>query len=108
MSKAATEPVDDGPSRTESTSNIGSENIYRAHLLAGAIAGVAEHAVMFPVDTIKTRMQALAHPGQRLHGLAMSQTVKAIIRREGIRGLYGGFWAVASTAGPVHAVYLLP
>jgi len=35
----------------------------------------------------------------QLHGLAMSQTVKAIIRREGIRGLYGGFWAVASTAG---------
>ena len=36
------------------------------HLLAGAMAGVAEHAVMFPVDTIKTRMQALAHPGQRV------------------------------------------
>ena len=33
------------------------------------MAGVAEHAVMFPVDTIKTRMQALAHPGQRVSPL---------------------------------------
>ena len=36
------------------------------HMLAGAVAGIAEHLAMFPVDTIKTRMQALAHPGQRV------------------------------------------
>lgn len=35
----------------------------------------------------------------QLHGLAMKHTIKAIIRREGLLGLYGGFWAVASTAG---------
>lgn len=35
-------------------------------MLAGAVAGIAEHLVMFPVDTVKTRMQALAHPGQRV------------------------------------------
>ena len=35
------------------------------HMLAGAIAGILEHTLMFPVDTIKTRMQALAHPGQQ-------------------------------------------
>jgi hypothetical protein len=27
---------------------------------------VGEHVCMFPVDTIKTRMQALAHPGQQV------------------------------------------
>jgi len=26
-----------------------------AHLMAGAFAGVAEHAVMYPVDSIKVR-----------------------------------------------------
>lgn len=36
------------------------------HMLAGAVAGIAEHLAMYPVDTIKTRMQALAHPGQRV------------------------------------------
>ena len=28
-------------------------------MMAGATAGVAEHCVMFPVDTVKTRMQSL-------------------------------------------------
>ena len=36
------------------------------HMLAGATAGIAEHVAMFPVDTVKTRMQALGHPGQRV------------------------------------------
>ena len=36
-------------------------------MLAGAIAGTLEHTLMFPVDTIKTRMQALSHPGQRVY-----------------------------------------
>ena len=36
------------------------------HMVAGAMAGITEHVAMFPVDTIKTRMQALAHPGQRV------------------------------------------
>jgi solute carrier family 25 iron transporter 28/37 len=35
-------------------------------MLAGAVAGTLEHTLMFPVDTIKTRMQALSHPGQRV------------------------------------------
>ena len=35
-------------------------------MVAGAAAGVGEHVAMYPVDTIKTRMQALAHPGQQV------------------------------------------
>ena len=35
------------------------------HLVSGATAGIAEHIAMYPVDTVKTRMQALGHPGQR-------------------------------------------
>ncbi|KAJ9517047.1 hypothetical protein QJQ45_002565 [Haematococcus lacustris] len=37
-----------------------------SHMIAGAVAGTVEHVAMYPVDTIKTRMQALSHPGQRL------------------------------------------
>lgn len=36
------------------------------HMAAGAAAGIMEHVAMYPVDTIKTRMQALSHPGQRV------------------------------------------
>ena len=50
----------------EGSHSLDTEKEGLQHLLAGAVAGVAEHAVMFPVDTIKTRMQALAHPGQRV------------------------------------------
>lgn len=35
------------------------------HMVAGALAGIGEHVAMYPVDTVKTRMQALAHPGQQ-------------------------------------------
>ena len=38
-------------------------------MVAGAIAGMGEHLAMFPVDTIKTRMQALGHPGQQVSPL---------------------------------------
>lgn len=33
-------------------------------MVAGAAAGVTEHVFMFPVDTVKTRMQALQTAGQ--------------------------------------------
>jgi hypothetical protein len=32
---------------------------HAGHLVAGAAAGAAEHVFMFPVDTVKTRMQVV-------------------------------------------------
>lgn len=39
-----------------------------AHSLAGAAAGMAETAAMYPLDTIKTRMQA-KHIYTQIHSL---------------------------------------
>ncbi|CAK0783894.1 hypothetical protein CVIRNUC_007094 [Coccomyxa viridis] len=75
------------------------------HMLAGAIAGTLEHTLMFPIDTIKTRMQALSHPGQQLHGVPTLRAIQAVLRREGVRGLYGGIVAAGLGAGPAHAVH---
>lgn len=83
-------------------------------MLAGATAGIAEHVAMFPVDTVKTRMQALGHPGQQLRGAtaglgqqlrSVPRALRGILRREGARGLYSGVGAVAAGAGPAHAMY---
>jgi solute carrier family 25 (mitochondrial iron transporter), member 28/37 len=71
------------------------------YMLSGATAGIAEHVAMFPVDTVKTRMQALAHPGQRLHGMPLHTAVSAILRREGLLRMYRGVGAVAWSAGCV-------
>jgi solute carrier family 25 (mitochondrial iron transporter), member 28/37 len=77
---------------------------FHAHMVAGAAAGIGEHFAMFPVDTIKTRMQALSHPGQRLH-ISLNRALQAVIKREGILGLYRGASAMILGAGPAHALY---
>lgn len=77
---------------------------FHAHMVAGAAAGMGEHLGMYPVDTIKTRMQALAHPGQQLH-TTVWRAVVAVLRREGVTGLYRGVSAMALGAGPSHALY---
>ena len=35
-------------------------------MIAGSLAGMAEHIAMFPVDTIKARMQAISTPGSQV------------------------------------------
>ena len=55
---------------------------------------------MFPVDTIKTRMQALRQPTY----LGISNAFKSIIKTEGFVGLYSGLSAVLLGAIPSHAL----
>ena len=35
---------------------------HAGHMVAGAFAGAAEHVFMFPIDTVKTRMQVRHFP----------------------------------------------
>ncbi|KAI7841248.1 hypothetical protein COHA_005085 [Chlorella ohadii] len=77
---------------------------FYGHMVAGAVAGIGEHVAMYPVDTIKTRMQALAHPGQQLHS-SVGTALRTVLRREGVGGLYRGVTAMALGAGPSHALY---
>jgi solute carrier family 25 iron transporter 28/37 len=95
-------------------------------MLAGALAGTTEHCAMFPLDTIKTRMQtavrgiAVSPAVARTAGAtaaaaeihshfnpvsAMRHATRALMRAEGVAGLYRGISAVGIGAGPAHAVY---
>jgi len=75
------------------------ENVW-VHMLAGAAAGTAEHCGMFPVDTIKTSMQA--------HGSAFNtirETASHIATKNGAVGFFRGISALALGAAPAHALH---
>ncbi|KAH9303580.1 hypothetical protein KI387_007984, partial [Taxus chinensis] len=73
-------------------------------MLAGSVAGMVEHMAMFPVDTLKTRMQMLASAGGSSHS-GVGKSLLSIVRKEGPFGLYRGIGAMGLGAGPAHAVY---
>lgn len=73
-------------------------------MVAGSIAGSVEHMAMFPIDTLKTRMQALGGPHSLRH-VNIRQTLSSILKVEGTAGLYRGIAAMGLGAGPAHAVY---
>jgi len=75
-----------------------------ANMAAGALAGITEHAVMFPIDSIKTRMQVFtASPAAIYTG--MGNAITRISSTEGFRALWRGVTSVIVGAGPAHAVH---
>ncbi|KAF7642529.1 hypothetical protein LDENG_00256310 [Lucifuga dentata] len=67
------------------------------HMLAGSVAGIMEHCLMYPIDCVKTRMQSLhPEPGARYRN---------IVRTEGLWRPVRGVNVLAVGAGPAHAVY---
>ncbi|CAL5220841.1 g2923 [Coccomyxa viridis] len=73
-----------------------------AHALAGAAAGMAETAVMYPLDTIKTRLQAATGLGP---AGSIVQMTRQLISTQGIASLYRGLTPAVLGAGPAHALY---
>uniref|UniRef100_A0A671QSE4 Solute carrier family 25 member 28 n=1 Tax=Sinocyclocheilus anshuiensis TaxID=1608454 RepID=A0A671QSE4_9TELE len=74
------------------------------HMLAGAVAGIMEHCLMFPVDCVKTRMQSLQpEPAARYRNVM--DALWRIVRTEGIWRPIRGLNVTAVGAGPAHALY---
>ncbi|KAK0457660.1 mitochondrial carrier domain-containing protein [Desarmillaria tabescens] len=74
------------------------------NMLAGALAGISEHAVMYPIDSIKTRMQVFATSPVAVY-TGIGNAFTRISSTEGIRALWRGVWSVVLGAGPAHAVH---
>ncbi|CAA0820614.1 Mitochondrial substrate carrier family protein [Striga hermonthica] len=72
-------------------------------MIGGSIAGMVEHMAMFPVDTVKTQMQALG--SCPIKSASVSHALQSILKRDGLRGFYRGIGAMGLGAGPAHAVY---
>ncbi|GFR46249.1 hypothetical protein Agub_g7797 [Astrephomene gubernaculifera] len=104
-------PSEDAPPIASTSS--GAEESYDglsfvSHMLAGSIAGTVEHTAMHPVDTIKTRMQALhppGHSGSMISRSSLRQMVRTVLQQDGVAGLYRGVGPVAAGAGPAHALH---
>uniref|UniRef100_A0A8D0HCB5 Solute carrier family 25 member 28 n=1 Tax=Sphenodon punctatus TaxID=8508 RepID=A0A8D0HCB5_SPHPU len=74
------------------------------HMLAGAVAGVLEHCVMYPIDCVKTRMQSLQpEPAARYRNVL--EALRRIVQTEGIWRPMRGLNITATGAGPAHALY---
>jgi solute carrier family 25 S-adenosylmethionine transporter 26 len=67
-----------------------------ANLAAGATAGCAVEAALYPIDTIKTRLQAMIGGG----GLM------ALLASGGGKALYAGVWGNLAGAAPSSAIFM--
>ncbi|GCB65532.1 mitoferrin-2 [Scyliorhinus torazame] len=74
------------------------------HMIAGAVAGVLEHSVMYPIDCVKTRMQSL-QPDPAARYRNVMDALKRIVRTEGFWRPMRGLNVTATGAGPAHALY---
>jgi solute carrier family 25 iron transporter 28/37 len=71
------------------------------YLISGGLAGMIEHAAMFPIDTLKTRLQA-NRAGQEF---SLRHTWRAAISHGGAPALYRGVIPGMCGAFPSHAAY---
>ena len=137
IASASSSPATTTPERAPvggfAAHTVGEEHFY-GHMLSGALAGTTEHCAMFPLDTIKTRMQTATTsavagatlggstaPSQSssrwigstatttLHRFNPVASIRAaahgVVRSHGVAGLYRGVAAVGIGAGPAHALY---
>ncbi|KAI6241785.1 hypothetical protein M3Y99_00299000 [Aphelenchoides fujianensis] len=74
------------------------------HMSAGALAGMTEHVVMYPVDSVKTRLQSLC-PCPEIKCQTPIHGVASMIRREGWLKPLRGVNAIAAGSMPAHALY---
>jgi len=72
------------------------ETPFLHHAIAGSSAGIMEHVSMFPVDTVKTRMQVS-------HGkLGVSEAIHAVLNERGVLGFVRGAHVMGFGCIPSH------
>ncbi|NXN81032.1 MFRN1 protein, partial [Bombycilla garrulus] len=74
------------------------------HMVAGAVAGIMEHTIMYPVDSVKTRMQSL-QPDPKAQYRSVYGALKKMVQTEGFWTPLRGVNVTMLGAGPAHAMY---
>jgi solute carrier family 25 iron transporter 28/37 len=73
------------------------------HVIAGSCAGLTEHVIIFPLDTLKTQLQC-----ERCGSTSPLKTwtcATGMVKREGISRLWRGVGAMFMGCIPAHAAY---
>eukprot|EP00484_Ammonia_sp_Unknown_P030004 CAMPEP_0197051704 /NCGR_PEP_ID=MMETSP1384-20130603/26298_1 /TAXON_ID=29189 /ORGANISM="Ammonia sp." /LENGTH=322 /DNA_ID=CAMNT_0042484303 /DNA_START=228 /DNA_END=1196 /DNA_ORIENTATION=- len=73
--------------------------------VAGSMAGLMEHTLLYPIDTVKTRMQAVLLSEFELKYKSFLDCFAQIIRNERPMVLFRGWPAVVVAAVPSHGMY---
>jgi solute carrier family 25 S-adenosylmethionine transporter 26 len=66
------------------------------NLAAGAIAGCSVEAALYPIDTVKTRLQAMRSGGG----------IRALLQAGGGRAVYAGIWGNLVGVAPASAIFM--
>jgi len=77
---------------------------FKYQFLAGAIAGVSEICVLYPLDVVKTRFQLQVGTGGKDGYTSIADCFKRIVRREGYGALYRGILAPIMVEAPKRAI----
>ncbi|KAG2230220.1 hypothetical protein INT48_002090 [Thamnidium elegans] len=81
--------------------SLGENSTMLQNAIAGAMAGIGEHCIMYPVDSIRTRMQVLSS----LDKTTIIKDASTIQLKKQSRHLWRGVYSVIAGAGPAHAVH---
>ncbi|NXX38371.1 MFRN1 protein, partial [Tricholaema leucomelas] len=92
------------PMESEEYESLPSGASLGTHMMAGAVAGIMEHTVMYPVDSVKTRMQSL-QPDPKAQYRSVYEALKKIVLTEGFWRPLRGINVTMLGAGPAHALY---
>ncbi|KAI9304387.1 mitochondrial carrier domain-containing protein [Cunninghamella echinulata] len=76
--------------------SLGANSTMAQNAVAGALAGIGEHCLMYPLDSIKTRIQADHERIQKSHSANWYRSQKQLWR---------GVYSVIMGAGPAHALH---
>ncbi|KAI8372805.1 mitochondrial carrier domain-containing protein [Radiomyces spectabilis] len=97
--------------------SLGNNSTIAQNAMAGALAGIAEHCAMYPVDSIKTRMQVIQSTRPSVLVTATHAAPSSFVMRSGVaatyapynptmlRNLWRGVNSVVLGAGPAHALH---
>lgn len=84
--------------------SLSNNSPWHHHMIAGSCAGILEHAFVYPIDSVKTRLMCL-HPVEEARYTGLIDGLKKITMKEGIMKSMRGISAVVAGAGPAHALY---